>query len=337
MNEQKAVVNEQKAAVSGQKDAVNEPTMTVRGASSPAGSGEPRRVNILGAPVDSLTMEQAIASVEALLAAGGVHHVVTANPEILYGAQTDTELRQILHQASLVTADGIGVVWAASWLGQPVPARITGIDLMEALLVQAAHRAWPCFFLGGAPGVAETAAARMSERHRGLVIAGTQHGYFAPAEEPAVIKRICAAQPKLLFVGLGAPRQEKWIAAFARAQEQAQAQEQARQPQRPQLQQQQTQPRQRQQPQPQQQPQQQPQPQQAHPRSAMVAIGIGGSMDVLAGNVRRAPAWVQAAHIEWLYRLLSQPKRIGRQLKLPLFALAVMGQKNGQGGPKRQL
>ncbi|MTV49601.1 WecB/TagA/CpsF family glycosyltransferase [Heliobacillus mobilis] len=241
------------------------------------------RVTVLGSPVDKLTMDDAVSWVEKKLDEGGARQVITANPEILYEAASDGHLRQLIEEADLVTADGIGVLWAAAQGGDPLPERITGIDLMAALLNRAAQLGWPVCLLGGKPGVADEAAKRLCRQYPNLQVAFTGHGYFNDLEEQEIIRKIGERKPYLLFVGLGAPRQEYWIANLIRNH--------------------------------------------LPPKAHLVAIGIGGSLDVFAGQVQRAPKWAQRFHIEWLYRLITQPSRLKRQLKLPLFVLTVLRQK----------
>jgi N-acetylglucosaminyldiphosphoundecaprenol N-acetyl-beta-D-mannosaminyltransferase len=202
--------------------------------------------------------------------------VVTANPELLQQAGRDGELMRVLNSADIVVADGVGVVWASRRLGRPLPERVPGIDLMSRLIERAAGLGLSVYFLGGRPGVAERAAKTLSARYPGLRVAGVMHGYFNPEEERAVIDRIREARPAMLFVGLGQPRQELFIARHK------------------------------------------------HLLGAALAMGIGGSMDVIAGDVGRAPRWMQDAGIEWIYRLVSQPGRARRHLALPLFALRVL-------------
>ncbi|MZP29533.1 WecB/TagA/CpsF family glycosyltransferase [Heliobacterium undosum] len=170
-----------------------------------------KRISILGSPVDSLTLDQAAFRISALIRQGGCHQVVTANPEILYSAMHDDDLQAILGRAALVTADGIGVVWASSFLGEAVPERVTGIDLMGHLMASAAREGWTCAFIGGKPGIALSAARRLSEQYPGLAVAGCYHGYFSEQEERAILDDLRRLRPHLLFVGFGAPRQEKWI------------------------------------------------------------------------------------------------------------------------------
>ncbi|RPF47218.1 N-acetylmannosaminyltransferase [Thermodesulfitimonas autotrophica] len=235
-----------------------------------------QRINILGAPVDAVTVAAAVARVSELIARGGTHQVVTLNPEYLYRAQREPDLLAIAREASLVTADGVGIVWAASVHGYSLPERVTGIDLLVALCDRAAAEGWRVFFLGGQPGVAAAAASRLKAEYPGLMIAGEHHGYFTADEEAMVLEKIKAAAPQLLFVGLGAPKQERWIYKY-----------------RQQL-------------------------------GNVVAMGVGGSFDVLSGRTKRAPAWMQRWGLEWLGRLFYEPHRWRRMLVLPRFALLVL-------------
>ncbi len=175
------------------------------------------RVEILGAGVDALTMEEAVERVANFVAAGGVHRVMTLNPELLYRAQFDRRLLEIIRRADLVTADGVGIVWAAAVAKRPVPERVTGIDLLLRLADKAAALGWRVFLLGAAPGVAEEAARVLCRRYPGLVIAGTHHGYFPERDSPAVAEAVRRARTDLLFVALGAPRQELWLEEYLQA------------------------------------------------------------------------------------------------------------------------
>jgi len=169
------------------------------------------KVNVLGISIDSLTVKQAVARIEGFVGQGAPHRVITANPELIYCSRTKEELRDLINSADLVTADGEGIVWAAKHLGNPVPERVTGIDLAQALFPAASRQGWKIFLLGAAPGVAEDAACRIREQYPQLELAGS-HGYFQPGtEERAVIQRIRAYAPQVLLVGMGAPRQEEWI------------------------------------------------------------------------------------------------------------------------------
>jgi len=234
------------------------------------------RTEILGAGVDAVTLEEAAGRVAGLVERGGSHRVITLNPELLYRAQFDRRLMEMIRRADLVTADGVGIVWAARLAGRPVPERVTGIDLMLRLAGRAAEAGWRVFLLGAAPGVAEKAGSELCRLFPGLVVAGTHHGYFLEKDSPEVAKAVRRARADLLFVGMGAPRQELWLEEHLPA------------------------------------------------TGAAVGMGVGGSLDVLAGVARRAPEWVQRLGAEWLYRLVKEPSRWRRQLVLPLFAWLVV-------------
>lgn len=156
-------------------------------------------------------MAEALRRADGYLAGGGAHQIVTADASALVIAHSDPDFRALLNGADLTIPDSQGVVWAAQWLRQPVPERVPGVDLMEALCVRAAQRGLRVYFLGSAPGVAAEAGARLAERYPGFHLAGCHHGFFGPDEEPAIVEEIASLRPDLLFVAFGIPRQEKWI------------------------------------------------------------------------------------------------------------------------------
>ena len=236
------------------------------------------RLNILGVGIDCIDSEEALTQIENFIADGNPHQVVTANAEIIYQANRNEKMRNVINQAQMVTADGSGVVWASKQLGRPLRQRVTGIDLVNSICEQSARNGWKLYILGSAPGVAATAAVNIRQKFPGCNIVGTHHGYFNAKEEKQIVAELLQLQPDVLFVALGAPKQEYWIAEHM-----AQLQ-------------------------------------------IPVSMGIGGSMDVLSGNVKRAPRWMQKMSLEWLYRLLIQPTRFKRVLALPKFMLAVKKQ-----------
>lgn len=238
------------------------------------------KVTVLNALIDNLNMQQVLEQITAFIETRLPHQVITLNAEILYQAQADQQLLQLINRADLVTPDGTGVVWASRYLGQPVQERVTGIDLLYSLVPLAAEKGWRIFFLGGVPGVAQAAGQKLKDKYPQLCVAGSCHGYFkiGSTEEQQVLKMIKEEQPDLLFVGLGAPRQEFWIREKI---DQGQL-------------------------------------------TVPVCIGVGGSFDVIAGRVKRAPRWMQRCHLEWLGRLIQEPWRWRRMLALPLFVLKVL-------------
>jgi N-acetylglucosaminyldiphosphoundecaprenol N-acetyl-beta-D-mannosaminyltransferase len=154
--------------------------------------------------------------------------------------------------------------------------RVPGIELAEKLLAGAAPEGLRVYFLGGAPGVAQSASQAMTERYAGLVVAGSHHGYFSPAEESEVVAKVAEARADVLLVAMGAPRQEMFLERH-----------------RTEL-------------------------------GVSVSLGVGGSFDVWAGNVSRAPEPVRRLGVEWAYRLLTDPRRLRRQLVLPEFVWHVI-------------
>ena len=168
-------------------------------------------VDFSGLKVDNVTLAEAVAKVESLIAAGKPSLVVTPNPEMIVAAQEDSELRALINGAALRVPDGISMVVVKKILGDPLKERVSGIDLMQQLLVVSAQKGYKVFFLGSAPGVADAAAAKARELNPGLKVVGTSDGYFK--DEAALRAKIIAAKPDILFVGLGAGRQEKWLAA----------------------------------------------------------------------------------------------------------------------------
>jgi N-acetylglucosaminyldiphosphoundecaprenol N-acetyl-beta-D-mannosaminyltransferase len=169
-------------------------------------------VSILGVRVDDVTYDEALAHVQHCVASGGAHQIATVNVEFIMAARHDLPFRRVLEQASLCVPDGTGVLWAARRQGAPLRERVAGVDLVERIAERGSERGWRIFFLGAAPGVAERAAKLLAERYPGLKIAGCYAGSPRPEEEDAILSQVQAAQPDVLFVAYGAPRQDLWIA-----------------------------------------------------------------------------------------------------------------------------
>ena len=214
------------------------------------------RIDVLGVAFDNVTIDEAVERGLELLEQEGPHLVVTPNPEIVQRANKDPEFSEILSRADLVIPDGVGVVYAAKILGRPLKGRVPGIDFASALLGRVAGTGKRLFLLGAAPGVAEQAAVNLRAAYPGLVVCGAHDGYFK--EDGPVIEAIRAARADIVFVCLGFPKQEKWIAANGEA------------------------------------------------AGARLYIGLGGSLDVFAGKVERAPERFQRLGLEWLYRLMKE-------------------------------
>lgn len=237
----------------------------------------PRRIQILGVPVDCVTMATTLEYVDQLVAsATQACTVIAVNPEKVMKARQDPELLRFLNGTTLLIPDGIGVVSAARILGLGQMERVPGVDLMTALCQRSAERGYRVFLYGAAPEVNAAARLALELRYPGIRVAGNRHGYLAEADMPGLVQEINDSGAQLLFIALGSPRQELWISRYL-----------------PQL-------------------------------KVKVCQGVGGSFDVLAGAVRRAPALWRSVHLEWAYRLLAQPRRILRQTALPRFAWQVL-------------
>ena len=171
------------------------------------------KVNILGVKVDMVTIPEAADKIMEFLNEDGMHEVYTPNSEIIMVAYKDQEFADILNKASLLTADGIGVVYASRILKKPIKERAAGYDIACKVLEKINYTDHSLFLFGGKPGVAETAEKNLKAKYPGLKIAGTRNGYFKPEAEPEIVKQINESGADLIFVCLGAPKQEKWINA----------------------------------------------------------------------------------------------------------------------------
>lgn len=238
-----------------------------------------QKVKILDVDVASLTMDEAVATVERYMDEKKGALIATANAEMIMMADQDQVLKQILNQADLVVPDGAGTVWASNYLGVLMPERVAGYDLTQNLLARAPKQKRRIFFFGSAPGVAEKAKLKAEQQYPGIEIVGVRDGYFKKEQEADIIAQIKAAKPDLLLAALGVPKQEKWLNEHRKS------------------------------------------------LGVPVAIGVGGTFDVMAGVMKRAPLWMQKAKLEWLFRGLLQPKRIGRLMALPRFVLEVRAYK----------
>lgn len=235
------------------------------------------RIEVMDIPFDNVNMDEAIDAAVRILERGKTAYVVTPNAEIVYETLFDAELRQILCQADLILPDGAGVVLGAKILGTPLKEKVAGIEFGTNLMQRLEHTDTSFFFLGGKPGIADLAAQRLLEKFPDLTVCGTADGYFQ--DEAAVVEMLNQKKPDVLFVCLGAPKQEKFMRAH-----------------RDEL-------------------------------NVKLMIGLGGSLDGYAGTVKRAPKWMIRCNLEWFYRLIKEPWRLGRMMRLPKFMLRVFGRR----------
>ncbi len=170
-------------------------------------------IDILGVPIVRATVGQAIDEIQYLAESAAPALVIYVNAHTMELSARDPELKAILQQAAIVLNDGIGLSLAARIQGpKHFLANLNGTDVTPMILHLAAAQHWRVYLLGAAPGVAEKAAAQFLEQVPGLTIAGTQDGFFPPDDLPQVIEQIRAVRTDLLIVGMGNPKQEKWLA-----------------------------------------------------------------------------------------------------------------------------
>lgn len=233
-------------------------------------------VDIVGVPVDKITMNEAIETVKTFLAGDKAHSIYTPNAEILYDAYKDPELKSILQQADLLIADGAGVVLASKILRRKLPEKVSGIDLTKNSFKILSQNKIRYFLFGSKPGIAEIARENLLKTYTNIEISGCRNGYFSIEDEIEIINQINTSNTDILLVALGAPKQERWIHKYKDR------------------------------------------------LNVKVCIGVGGSLDVFAGNVRLAPEFFRKNGLEWLYRLYKEPWRFKRMLKLPKFILLAI-------------
>ena len=236
---------------------------------------KPERCFLFGVGVDRVDMDRMVAAAEEAVLAGSQCSIFAVNPEKIMTAQRDVALRDRLNAAEYLIPDGFGAVLAARMRGMYLRERVPGSELMPQLCALAAARGYRVFLFGAREQINAAASQRLRELYPGINIVGRHNGYVDAADEPQLLAQINAARPHFLFVALGSPRQEEWIAR-CRAR-----------------------------------------------LKVNVLQGVGGTFDVIAGAVRRAPRlWIRL-HLEWLYRVIVQPSRWRRQTPLLQFALLL--------------
>ena len=171
----------------------------------------PASCSILGVRVDALTYPDLLARIAAFIVEGTPHQIATVNPEFVMEARRNPTFAAVLAQTDLCLADGVGLLWAARRMGQPLPERVTGSDGVPLIAQRAAERGWGLYLLGAGPGVAQRTGEILQGRYPGLRVVGAYAGTPADADAPEIVARIRETRPDILFVAYGAPRQDLWI------------------------------------------------------------------------------------------------------------------------------
>lgn len=241
----------------------------------PAG---PARLELVGVPVDPVTMAQTLDWIEACVQARTPVAHLCVNAANTVRAHREPDYADLLRRADQVGSDGASLLAAARVLGTHVPERVTGIDLMTQACARAAERGWGVYLLGARPDVVARVADDL--RRTGVRVVGFRDGYLDGVDRHALAADIAAAGTDVLFIGMPSPSKERFVVDCAR------------------------------------------------PAGVSVSIGVGGSFDVLAGDLRRAPMAWQRLGLEWLYRVLQEPRRLARRYAETntAFVLLVLGE-----------
>ncbi|HFC9287631.1 TPA: WecB/TagA/CpsF family glycosyltransferase [Clostridium perfringens] len=224
------------------------------------------RMNFLNIEVDNLTMNEAIDRAEELIIKKKPSYVVTPNVDHIVKLENDKEFQEVYKNADLILTDGMPLIWISKIKGNPIKEKISGSDFFPKLCERAAEKGYSIFLLGAAEGVATKAAKNLKEKYEGLNIVGTyspSYGFEKKDDEiKMIIEMINKAKPDILAVGLGAPKQEKFLHKYR------------------------------------------------NDLNVPISLAIGASIDFEAGNINRAPKWMQNCGLEWFYRLCKEPKRM---------------------------
>ncbi|MCG7408007.1 WecB/TagA/CpsF family glycosyltransferase [Paenibacillus sp. ACRRX] len=171
-------------------------------------------VPIYGIPFSKLSMQDTVKWLTQAIQERRSTHVITANPIMVMAALENANFMKVMKQSDLVVPDGTGVVWAANYVGDPLPERVTGFDLLHQLMTAGQEYRWRVYMLGASPEVIQEAAARLQQQYPAIEIVGYRDGFFGAAEDDQVVEQISSLQPDILFVARGADTQEPWIAKY---------------------------------------------------------------------------------------------------------------------------
>ena len=230
----------------------------------PTSNRRPARVRLFNGEFDAVTLDECVKQVFADIDQGRTGWLATVNVAILMMMRDSPQLQSFVDRASWTVADGQPLIWASSWFNRRLPERVTGVDLVDCLCEQALARNEGVYCLGATQEVLNGMVAKLKEQHPGLVVNGSD-GYFSFEQFPERAQQVARTGAKILFVGMGVPRQEKFI------------------------------------------------DEQWATLGVNLAVGVGGSFDVMAGLRRRAPLWMQKVGLEWVYRLIQEPGRLWKR------------------------
>jgi N-acetylglucosaminyldiphosphoundecaprenol N-acetyl-beta-D-mannosaminyltransferase len=245
---------------------------------NPAGS---RDTKILGINIDNITMDEAISAIFDWLNGNRPKQVVFVNADCANIAQKNDNYLKVLNGADLRLADGIGLRIAAKVMGKEIVQNVNGTDMFPLLCQKLSDAAKRVYLLGARPEAVAGVALWIAQNFPEVQVCGYHHGYFGPEEAESLITSIRKADPDLLLVAFGAPKQELWIHEYLER------------------------------------------------TGAKVAIGVGGLFDFYSGRIPRAPSWMREIGMEWVYRLIQEPRRLWRRYLIGngLFLFRVVAER----------
>ena len=222
--------------------------------------------DIFNIKIDNISMKECISKLDNLINDGKYHYVVTPNVDHIVKLQNDDYFLEVYKKADIVVADGMPIIWYSKLIKRPIIEKISGSDLFPKVCELCSNKGYTIFLLGAADGIAEIAKKKLENKYKGLRIIGTYSPKYGFEDDINEIKNIINIinknKPDILAVGLGAPKQEKFIYKYR---------EELKVP---------------------------------------VSLAIGATIDFEAGNIKRAPRWMQQIGMEWFYRLIKEPKRM---------------------------
>ncbi len=227
--------------------------------------------HLLGVDVDNVTTEQFLDALDGFIREGTPHQVAYVNVDSINRAFLDRKYREILESCDLVYPDGMGVVYASWVFGHSLEERVTAGDLIPALCQRCVDKGHRLFLLGGEPGVPERSKEKLLADYPDLQIVGVRDGFFSENDVQSVIDQIRQTRPDILMVGMGVPKQEKWLRRYL------------------------------------------------HDLNVPVAWGVGALFDFISGRFPRAPIWMRKMGLEWLFRLIVEPRRLWKRYLLGNF------------------
>lgn len=229
--------------------------------------------NILGIGVDNVTRTQAVVKVIKMIEEGGIHHIILLNPYKLKRLKSNSDLKIISNKADMHIASGAGITWAGRMLKTPLKEQISILSFMMDLIRISEIKEYSIFLVGAKPEIVEKAFANIKKSFPKIRIVGRHGGYFSAEREKSVVEAMRKSEANIIFVGLGFPKEEKWIYKIK------------------------------------------------NEFKNTIFIGVGGSIDIISGEIKKAPPYFMERGLDWFYRIITKPWRIGRLFRVILFFL----------------